>query len=170
MPDEARPEGTLGWARERVKTDAALAPLVALLLGRFAIVPDLETALRLAREQLQAPPEKRCDFVTVTGELVTRQGILTGGKAKGENAGASVLHRKNQIAALEEQAAEIRAKIAGLTAAREAAAARLDAARNRLSEARDEAQKLTVAVSGVPRENCSNSSARSGRRQRSSSR
>jgi len=144
---EAAPQGTLGWARERVKTEPALAPLVALLLGRFAIVPDLETALRLGREQLQAPAETRCDFVTVTGEVVTRQGILTGGRAKGENAGAAVLHRKNQIAALEEQAAEIRAKIAGLTAAREEGAARLEAARNRLAEAREEAQRLTVAVS-----------------------
>jgi chromosome segregation protein len=145
--NEPAPEGTLGWARDRVKTEASLAPLVALLLGRFAIVPDLDTALRLGREQLQWPAERRCDFVTVTGELVTRQGILTAGRAGAENAGASMLHRKNQIAALEEQAAEIRAKAAGLTAEREEAAARLDAARNRLSEAREEAQKLTVAVS-----------------------
>jgi chromosome segregation protein len=144
---EAAPEQTLGWARERVKTDAALAPLVALLLGRFAIVADLDTALRLGREQLEWPAEKRCDFVTVTGELVTRQGILTGGKTKGENAGAAVLHRKNQIAALEEQAGEIRAKITELNMAREQAAARLEAARSRLTEAREEAQKLTVAVS-----------------------
>jgi chromosome segregation protein len=143
--DEAAPEGTLGWARDRVKTE--LAPLVALLLGRFAIVRDLDAALRLGRGQLQAPEEKRCDFVTLAGEVVTRHGILTGGRAKGETAGASVLHRKNQIAGIEAQAAEIRAKIAGLTAAREAAAARLDVARARLSEAREEAQKLTVSVS-----------------------
>ena len=144
---ETAPEQTLGWARERVKTDAALAPLVALLLGRFAIVADLDTALRLGREQLEWPAEKRCDFVTVTGELVTRQGVLTGGKTKGENAGAAVLHRKNQIAALEEQAEEIRAKITGLNTAREHAAARLEGARSRLTEAREDAQKLTVAVS-----------------------
>jgi chromosome segregation protein len=145
--EEAAPAETIGWARDRVKTGEALAPLVALLLGRFAIVQDLETALRLGRAQLQAPAEQRCDFVAMTGEVVTRQGILTGGRAKGENAGASVLHRKNQVIALEEQAAEVRAKIAGLTAAREAAAARLELAKNRLSEAREEAQKLTVAVS-----------------------
>jgi chromosome segregation protein len=145
--DEAVPEGTLGWARDRVKTDATLAPLVALLLGRFAIVADVDTAIRLAREQLEMPVEKRCDFVTVTGELVTRQGVLTGGRAKGESAGASMLHRKNQIAALEEEAAGIREKIAALTASREQAAGRLDAARARLTGARDEAQKLTVAIS-----------------------
>jgi chromosome segregation protein len=145
--DEAAPEGTLGWARDRVKTTGALAPLVALLLGRFAIVPDVDTAIRLAREQLQLAVEKRCDFVTVTGELVTRQGVLTGGRAKGESAGASMLHRKNQIAALEEEADAIREKVAGLTTAREQAAARLDAARIRLTAARDEAQKLTVVIS-----------------------
>jgi chromosome segregation protein len=145
--EEAAPAETLGWARDRVKTEGALAPLVALLLGRFAIVQDLETALRLGRAQLQGPAETRCDFVTLTGEVVTRQGILTGGRAKGESAGASVLHRTNQVTALEEQAAEIRARIGGLTAAREEAATRLDGARNRLMEAREEAQKLTVAVS-----------------------
>jgi chromosome segregation protein len=146
-PEEAAPAGTLGWARERVKTEPALEPLVALLLGRFAIVPEVDTALRLAREQLQKPAEKRCDFVTVAGELVTRQGILTGGKARGESAGASILHRKNQVAALEREATEIRTRAAALTTAREAAAARLEAARNRLTEAREEAQRLTVAVS-----------------------
>jgi chromosome segregation protein len=145
--DDAAPEGTLGWARDRVKTDQTLAPLVAMLLGRFAIVQDVDTAIRLAREQLQTPMEKRCDFVTVTGELVTRQGILTGGRAKGESAGASMLHRKNQIAALEEEAASIRQKIARLTSLREESATRLEAARARLAGAREEAQKLTVAIS-----------------------
>jgi len=145
--EEAAPEGTLGWARARVKGEEALAPLVAMLLGRFAIVQDLETAMLLGREQLQMPVEKRCDFVTVTGEVVTRQGILTGGRAKGESAGASMLHRRNQIAGLEEEAAAIRAKVAGLTAARDAAAGRLEGAKNRLTEAREEAHKLTGAVS-----------------------
>ena len=144
---EAAPEGTLGWARDRVKTETGLEPLVAMLLGRFAIVPDLETALRLSKDQLQAPMEQRCDFVTVAGELVTRQGLLTGGNAKGENAGASVLHRKNQIAALEEQAGAIRSKIAEMMTARETAVARLDAAKAQLADAREEAQKLTVSVS-----------------------
>ena len=145
LENQAAPEGTLGWVRDRVKTD--LAPLVALLLGRFAIVADVDTALRLGREQAQLPVEKQCDFVTMTGEVLTRQGILTGGRAKGENAGASMLHRKNQITALEDQAAEIRGKIVELTASREAAAERQEAAKLRLAEAREEAQKLTVAVS-----------------------
>ncbi|HEX4084308.1 MAG TPA: chromosome segregation protein SMC [Chthoniobacteraceae bacterium] len=147
LENEPAPEGTLGWARERVKVDAALAPVVALLLGRFAIVADLDTAMRMGREQLSAPAEKRCDFVTLAGDAVTRQGLLTGGRAKGENAGASMLHRRNQVAEFEKQAAEIREKIASLTAGREAASGRLDAAKARLGEARDEAQKLTVAVS-----------------------
>jgi chromosome segregation protein len=145
--NETAPEGTLGWARERVKTDKALVPLVALLLGRFVIVADLDTALRMAREQLQAGAEKRCDFVTVTGEVVTRHGMLIGGTARGENAGASMLHRKNQVAGLEQEATGIRTRLAALTAAREEAVARLEAARSRLSDARDEAQKLTVSVS-----------------------
>jgi chromosome segregation protein len=144
---EAAPQGTLGWARDRVQTEEALQPLVALLLGRFAIVPDLESALQLARNQLHMPAESRCDFVTVAGELVTRQGILAGGSSKGVAAGAAVLHRKNQVVALEREVAHIRAEIGALTAAREESASRLDDARNRLTGARDEAQKLTVAVS-----------------------
>jgi len=142
---EPAPEGALGWVRDRVKT--AAPQLVAMLLGRFAIVQDLETALRLGRGQLQLPAENRCDFVTVAGEVVTRHGVLTGGRSKGETAGGSMLHRRNEINALDAQAAEIRAEIASLTGAREAATGRLDAARNRVSGAREEAQKLTIAVS-----------------------
>jgi chromosome segregation protein len=149
VADEAAPEGTLGWVRDRVTTEESLRPVVGLLLGRFALVADLETALRLGRGQFGAAADKACDFVTVAGEIVTRQGILSGGRAKGENAGAAVLHRKNQITALESEAAEIRGRIGELSAGREEASGRLDAARARLSEAREEAQKLTVAVSSL---------------------
>jgi chromosome segregation protein len=144
---EPAPVETMGWVRDRVRCDASLAPLVALLLGRFAIVQDMETAMQLGRQQLHSPAESRCDFVTPTGEVITRQGILIGGKAKGESAGASILHRKNQIAALETEAASIREKINVLTTAREAALERLDSAKNRLAGAREEAHKLTGAVS-----------------------
>jgi chromosome segregation protein len=144
---EPAPEQTLGWVRDRVETDEALRPLVAMLLGRFALVADLETGLRLAQEQLRKPENLRCDYVTPAGELITRNGILAGGRAKAESAAASILHRKNQIAALESLAAEIRRDIASLTLLRESAVARLEAARGRIAEALDEAQKLTVAVS-----------------------
>ena len=140
--DEAAPQGTLGWARERVKTEPALAPLVALLLGRFAHCAGPGDGVAAGREQLQAPAEKRCDFVTVPGEVVTRQGILTGGRARGENAGASVLHRKNQVAAArgagggnpgENRRADGSARGGGGAAGRGAQPARLKPARKRRS-------------------------------------
>ena len=100
----ALPEGALGWVRERVQAAPELQPLISLLLGRSVLVADVETALRLA----QTPEGRAFDFVTRAGEVLSRHGILTGGSAKGENAGASVLHRKNQIAALEGEAATAR--------------------------------------------------------------
>ena len=132
------PEGALGWALDRVRTDETVTSLVTQLLENVLIVPDLETALRLHGE---VP----FSLVTLAGETLTRDGILTGGVGKTDQ-GASVLQRKNLMTKLDAEAAEIRARIAAITARREEATARLDAAKVRLSEARTETQTLTLSV------------------------
>ena len=169
LPDEAAPEGTARLGARSREDATPRWPRWSRCC--WAVSPSSRTSiprLRLAREQLQAPPEQRCDFVTVTGELVTRQGILTGGRAKGENAGAAVLHRKNQIAALEEQAA----------------GNPRESRRPRPPPAKRPPRGSTPPGTGSPRparkprsspspsppaaENCSSSSARSARRPRNS--
>ena len=84
-----------------IEADVAVRPLLAGLLGRTLIVADLPAATAAFRESNGA-----FDFVTQTGELLTRLGIYTGGYANGSASGkapTSILGRKNQIAELQQQ-------------------------------------------------------------------
>lgn len=140
------PAGGIAWALEKVKMSEDVAPLLRALLDGVLIVADVETALRLAAELFPvAGLHSPLSLVTLTGEVLTREGMLTGGSGKNDN-GASVLQRKNEMTRIEAEAAELRARIAETTARREQATARLDAAKGRLAEARAETQTLTLSV------------------------
>ncbi|MBC8244930.1 MAG: chromosome segregation protein SMC [Verrucomicrobia bacterium] len=78
----------------QVGCDESVQPLLDRLLGRLVIVPDLDAAMR-GRER-----HGDLDFVTRAGELLSRHGVFSGGRGNG-NASASLLARKNEIAALE---------------------------------------------------------------------
>lgn len=143
------PPEALGWANDKVTCQADVEPLVRQLLAGVVIVENLETALRLAASgpvgQLSLDTTLRCQFVTLAGEIVTREGIVMGGQSKDET-GSSVLRRKAQIAELETEAASIRNALAEMTLRRHDAASRLEAAQQRQQEARDEAQTHTLTL------------------------
>ncbi|MDD5349983.1 MAG: chromosome segregation protein SMC [Chthoniobacteraceae bacterium] len=143
------PPGALGWANDKVKCQADVEPLVRQLLAGVVLVENLETALRLAASgpvgQLSLDTTLRCTFVTLAGEIVTREGIVLGGQSK-EEGGSSVLRRKAQITELETEAAAIRNALAEMTLRRHDAAARFEASQQRQQEARDEAQTLTLTL------------------------
>ena len=83
-------------------------PLVGALLGRTRIVDDLDIAVGSARQW-----PGRFDYVTPAGDLLSRHGVFTGGVAGGSGkAAASILGRKNQIAALQEEVAAIQEQVA----------------------------------------------------------
>jgi chromosome segregation protein len=92
--------GTIGVpALSVVEADDAVRPLVTALLGQTLIVPDLQAASAAWRET-----SGRFDFVTRTGELLSRHGVYTGGYLNGSSNGkapSSILGRKNQIAELQ---------------------------------------------------------------------
>ena len=148
-PSLTLPVGALGWAADKVKCQPDVEPLVRQLLAGVVIVEDLETALRLAAAgpvgQLSLDSTLRYQFVTLAGEIVTREGIVMGGQSK-EATGSSVLQRKAQIAELETEANSIRSALAEMTLRRHDGAARLEAAQLRQQEARDEAQTLTLTL------------------------
>lgn len=78
-----------------VESDSSVRPLLQRLLGQTVIVPDLNSATTAWREANGA-----FDFVTQTGELLSRHGIFTGGYLNGSGNGkapSSILGRKNQI-------------------------------------------------------------------------
>jgi len=143
------PVGALGWAADKVKCQPDVEPLVRQLLAGVVIVEDLETALRLAAAgpvgQLSLDSTLRYQFVTLSGEIVTREGIVMGGQSK-EETGSSVLQRKAQITELETEANSIRSALAEMTLRRHDVAARLEAAQQRQQEARDESQTLTLTL------------------------
>ncbi|MEP6810752.1 MAG: AAA family ATPase, partial [Chthoniobacterales bacterium] len=64
------PADALGWAIDRVTVSAALAPLVRRLLRGVALVPDLETAVRLKRQH------QVLQFATLAGEFVSTAGVV----------------------------------------------------------------------------------------------
>jgi chromosome segregation protein len=144
--NEFLPSGALAWATDKVKATGEALPLVRSLLDGVAIMPDLETALRLATENNpQSAIRNPQSYVTLNGELLTSQGILQGGQT-GE-VGSSVLQRKNQIAQLDAEAQTSLAKIHELTANRTGIAERLENAQAQLSESREEAQRINIAAS-----------------------
>src|SRR5207245_626673 len=88
-----------------VEADSRVQPLVQRLLGLTFIVGDLSSATAAWRET-----DGTFDFVTLSGELLSRHGVYTGGYLNGNGSGkapSSVLGRKNQIA-------ELQADLAGL--------------------------------------------------------
>lgn len=139
------PDGAIAWAVDRVKTPSAeIANIVTSLLRGCVIVSDVESALRIVNTPHAAfrIPQS---FVTLTGEVLTSEGILQGGQA-GES-GSSVLVRKNQITQLEAGAGVAREKVNALEALRTGIAGRLENAQAALTEAREEAQRINLSVS-----------------------
>ncbi|HEV2096373.1 MAG TPA: hypothetical protein VGQ82_07715, partial [Chthoniobacterales bacterium] len=100
IPENELPEGTLGWAIDKIEMPDAVSALVRRLLRAVAIVADLETALRLK----QAAPALQ--FATLAGEFVSAEGVLFGGEGNGQS--DSLLRRKARIELLlDEQAAVV---------------------------------------------------------------
>ncbi len=133
------PEGAIDWLIRKIKPQGEVQRLVERLVNHTVLVPDLETALRVF------PQMRGSAVVTLAGEVLTGHGVLHGGQ--GGEAVNSVLQRKNQIAALETEAAQFRHQITGVTQRRNELLAEIETAQARLDEAREEKQNVTVLVS-----------------------
>ncbi len=107
---EALPEGAIGWALDKVKSDPRVSRVIERLLEKVLIVPNFATALRL-RVSL-----RDVTMVTQAGELLGAEGIIHGGDAGEGN--VSVLELQNEVRDLETE-------VAGLTEAEEAARRRV---------------------------------------------
>lgn len=105
--------GTMGAqpVLDLIHADDLVRPLVASLLGRTYLVPDLDTATRAWSEC-----NGTADFVTRNGEHLSRHGIYSGGHAPREGASpSSVLARKNLIAAIENELAALQEKVEAIS-------------------------------------------------------
>ena len=90
-----------------VEADRPLRPLLERLLGMTRIVPDLSAATAAWRETNGA-----FHYVTLSGELLSRHGVYTGGSSNGAvKTPASILGRKNQIVELQAHLSQLQAQI-----------------------------------------------------------
>ncbi len=134
------PEGALDWLINKIKPQPEVKRLVERLINHTLLAPDLETALRLFTKSGSA-------IVTLSGEVLTGNGILYGGAT--QEAANSVLERKNQVTALEAEATVIREQLAGLNSRRDAALASIETTRAIVDEAREEKQEMAIQVSSL---------------------
>ncbi|MFA6543265.1 MAG: chromosome segregation protein SMC [Limisphaerales bacterium] len=91
-----------------IEADESVAYLINGLLGNTRIVADLAAATAAWQQTNGA-----YSFATLTGDLLNRQGIFTGGYLSGAANGkapSSILGRKNQIAELQKQIADSQAQ------------------------------------------------------------
>jgi chromosome segregation protein len=92
-----------------IEADAAVQTLLQRLLGFTRIVPDLPSATAAWRNG-----GSQYSYVTPKGELLSRDGVYTGGAGHGQGTGTapgSILGRRNQIAQLQEELAQLQERV-----------------------------------------------------------
>lgn len=125
-----------------IECEPAVQPLLTALLGRMVLVPDLASATAAFRES-----GGRLDLVTPTGDLLTRQGIFTGGSATGSGkAPASILGRKNQIAELQAELTRLTEQVSEISRQKGALQSEQTGLQASLEEARTELRAAEVAI------------------------
>jgi chromosome segregation protein len=90
-----------------------------------------------------------CDFVTLTGDLLSRHGIYTGGYLNGHGnpkAPASILGRKNQIADLRDELTQIQNRVADASKKRGALLGEQTELQAGLQQAQTELREQEVAI------------------------
>jgi chromosome segregation protein len=130
------PEGAIGWARDFVRANDEVTPLVDGLLGGIVLVDSLETACRLR------PGRPGLGFATLSGEFISRDGLIHGGRT-GENS-TSALLRKAQIAQLDRDVVAGRETVRLASERRAAALEQLETAHERMQQAREAVQAAQV--------------------------
>ncbi len=125
-----------------VEADESVAALLHELLGRTHLAPDLATATAAWAEH-----PGQFDFVTPAGELLSRAGVFTGGRAGNNGAApASILARKNEIAALDAELARVQSRLEALHREKGALQGEQTVLQAGLQEAQSELRAQEVAL------------------------
>ncbi|MBR5229445.1 MAG: chromosome segregation protein SMC, partial [Firmicutes bacterium] len=93
--------GFKGIASDIVKFDSKYEDIFRYLLGRVAVVDNMDSAVSLSKVAGSG-----VRFVTLDGEIINASGAITGGKYK--NATANLLARRSEIDDLNRQIAELK--------------------------------------------------------------
>jgi chromosome segregation protein len=127
-----------------VQSDSSVRPLLDRLLGTTRVVRDLPAATAAWRENAGA-----FHFVTLTGEVLSRHGVYTGGYNNGNGNGkapASILGRKNQIADLRAALAKLQEAVAELSRRKGALQSEQTELQASLQQAQTELRAQEVAI------------------------
>jgi len=125
-----------------VQADEAILPLLHRLLRHTVIAPDLAAATVAWGES-----GGYFDFVTPAGELLSRQGIYTGGSGNAQGKPAtSVLARKNQIEELQAALAQLQEQVNDSSRHKAALQSEQTFLQASLEEARTELRTQEVAI------------------------
>jgi chromosome segregation protein len=125
-----------------IQADASIRPLLGRLLCDTFIVQDLAAATRVWQEQ-----PGRFTFVTLTGEVLDRHGIYTGGSGNySQKAPSSALGRKNQIAELQTKLGQLQERVAEASRRKGALQSEQTALQAGLQQAQADLRKHEVAI------------------------
>ena len=127
-----------------VQAESSVDKLLKALLARTFIASDLATATA----QMQNG-HAGCDFVTLTGDLLSRHGVYTGGYLNGNGnpkAPASILGRKNQISELQGELTEVQTRVAEMSRKRGALLSEQTELQAGLQQAQTELREQEVAI------------------------
>jgi chromosome segregation protein len=127
-----------------VQADPAVDKLVKSLLGRTFLTSDLASATA----QIQNG-HAGCDFVTLSGDMLSRHGVYTGGYLNGHGnpkAPASILGRKNQIAELQAELEDLKRRVTDISRRRGALLSEQTEIQAGLQQAQTELRAQEVAI------------------------
>jgi chromosome segregation protein len=136
--------GQIVHAMSVISAEPSVEALLKSLLGRTFIAADLPTATT----QIQNG-HAGCDFVTMSGELLSRHGIYTGGyltKGGSGKAPSSILGRKNQITELQAELAELQRLVEEASRKRGALLSEQTELQASLQQAQTELREQEVAI------------------------
>lgn len=125
--------GFIGSAMELIKCDGRYAGVLNGLLGRVAVVDNIDNGIALARKIRYS-----VKIVTLTGEVFNPGGSMTGGSSAKKSAG--IISRKGELKKLEQEAAE-------LTKRQEQAGRELEELSQRLEELNNSAEAIRQSCS-----------------------
>jgi chromosome segregation protein len=137
-------QGQIVRALDVVQAEPSVDKLLKALLGRTFIASDLGTATA----QIQNG-HAGCDFVTLTGDLLSRHGVYTGGYLNGHGnpkGPASILGRKNQITELQNELTEVQNRVAEMSRRRGALLGEQTELQATLQQAQTELREREVAI------------------------
>ncbi|MBN9689919.1 MAG: chromosome segregation protein SMC [Verrucomicrobia bacterium] len=129
-------------ALDCVEADPSVQPLVSALLEGTMLVADLAAATAAFEAD-----GGRFDYVTLGGDLLTRNGIFTGGSANASGkAPASILGRKNQIAELQAELALLTEQVAEASRRKGALQSEQTTLQASLEQARSDLRQVEVTI------------------------